>query len=479
MKLTAHTFRVEWELHAWAGVVISIWAFVVFYCGIFSLFRRELAIWQEPALYVTAESPPSFEAVRTALREAAMLPEGAYLAMTPYAETRFVAAYVKPRGGTTRMTWVDPVDGVVVRERTRLSHELYHLHHLQQLPGGEEASGVAAVFLIVTLVTGLVIHLKDLPAQLVRLRLTLQPRFSMSDVHKVFGIVGLPFMTVVAWSGAVFVLGGTYVKGVRVVADGLPRIEALMGDGKLDRPRQESPVATLDLDSLVTRARAALRDDATPTYLQLFEDGDRAAWMRLYFPGPAFAGERVVFLDAVQGTIIEQPTPPFAVAAHALHDFHFARYGGMAVRFIHALLALACAVVIVTGNVVWVARRDPHRRRTVHRFIEAATVGTCCGLVLASAVYAAANRLELSWERGAFYGSWLVVATVTLALRPAPRPAVSWILGVAALLFACVVGSDLLFAKPLQAVLVSDLLFAGLALCGAGIAAASTFAFRR
>ncbi len=479
MKLSAHTFRVEWDLHAWAGVIISLWAFVVFYCGVFSLFRRELAIWQEPALYVTADTPPSFEATRIALREAAMLPYGAYLAMVPYPGARFVATYVRPIGGTTRMSWVDPVDGTVVPERTRLSHELYHLHHFQQVPGGEEASGVAAVFLIVALVTGLVIHLKDLPEQLVRLRLELRPRFSMSDVHKVLGILGLPFMTVVAWSGAVFVLGSLYAEGaLRVVRD-LPRIETLMGDAKLDRRREEVPANTLDLDTLVKRAQEALGDDSSPTYVQLFNDGDRAAWLRAYFPGPAFTGERVVFLDAVQGTPVDQSTPPYAVVAHALHDFHFARYGGLAVRIVHALLALASALVIVTGNIVWVARRDPRRERPGHRFIEAATVGVCCGLVFATAVYAAANRLELPFERTAFYGAWLLATVAIGVIRPPPRQGVTWLLGGAAIVFACVVGSDLLFAKLIRAVVVSDLLFASLALCSGGVAAASTFAFRR
>ncbi len=479
MKLSAHAFRVEWELHAWAGVIISVWAFVVFYCGIFSLFRRELAVWQEPALYAVADKSPSFEQARVALRNAALLPEGAYLSMVPYADTRFVATYVKLGDAPTRMAWVDPTSGRVIPERTRLSHELYHLHHLQQLPWGEEASGFAAVFLMVTLLTGVVIHLKDLPEQLVRMRLTLRPRFAMSDVHKVFGIFGLPFMTLVAWSGAVFVLGGMYGAGVRKVLRDGPALEVLMGDAKLDRPKHGVPAPTLDFDTLVRRAQESIGDGATPTYLQLFNGGDRAAWMRIYFRGAPFAGERVMHLDAVDGTIIEQSTPPYAVVAHALHDFHFARYGGRSVRVIHAILALACAIVVITGNVVWVTRRDPNRTRLAHRLIEATTVGVCCGLVLASAFYAAANRLGMPYERGVFYGTWLAAASVVVMVRPSARASIAWLLGGAAVLFACVVASDVMFAVPLPSVVVSDLLFATLAVCSAAAAGASLRAFRR
>ncbi len=478
MKLSAHTFRVEWELHAWAGVVISLWIFVVFYCGIFSLFRRELAIWQQPELYAEADTPPSWERTRQVLREAGQLRDDAYVSMVPYAASRFVATYVRD-GGPTRMAWVDPVAGTVVPERSRLAHELYHLHHVQQLPGGETTTGIVAVFLLVTLLTGVVIHLKDLPAQLVRMRLTLKPRFAMSDVHKVLGLFGLPFTTLMAWSGAVLVLGGTYGKVLGTVLGDAPKLEQLMGDTTLKRPRMGEAAAALDLDTLVARAQATLESTAAPTYLQYYNAGDSSAFVRLTFAGAPFTGDRVVFVDAASGEVMRPVTPPYAQVANGLHDFHYARYGGLTARLAHALLALMGLLVIVTGNIVWVARRDPRRLRAGHRFVEAATVGVCCGLVAASAVYCLANRLGMANERGLFYGAWTLFATGALVLRPRPRPAIGALLGLAGLLFLVVLGLDLVSAARVHAVLVADGLFAGLAACTLGSAAASLWGFRK
>lgn len=478
MKLPAHTFRVEWELHAWAGVIISLWIFVVFYCGIFSLFRKELAVWQEPRLYVEADTPPSFERTRQVLLGKGLLEASGYVSMVPYAGTRYVATYVKT-GGVTQLIWVDPVTGDAVPESSRLAHELYHLHHVQQVPGGETTTGIVAVFLLVALLTGVVIHLKDLPAQLVRMRLTMKPRFAMSDVHKVFGIFGLPFTTLIAWSGAVLVLGGTYGKVFSSILGDEPKLAALMGETKQSRPRTGELATSLDLDTLVTKARATLGDVGTPTYLQYYNATDSSAFLRLTFAGLPFTGDRVAFVQATTGEATAAGTSPYAQVASGLHDFHYGRYGGLGVRAVHGLLALMGLIVIVTGNIVWVTRRDPQRTRLVHRLVEASTIGVCCGLVAASAVYCLANRLGMTHDLRIFYATWAACVIVVLAARPKPRPAIAALLGGAGIVFLVVLGHDLASAPRLHAVVVADWLFASLGACSLGSAAGSLWGFQR
>ncbi|MFY0579886.1 PepSY domain-containing protein [Cystobacter fuscus] len=60
MKLAPRTFRIQWDLHAWAGVIASLFLFVIFFCGVFSLFREDIEVWQEPAFQRAppGESPP-------------------------------------------------------------------------------------------------------------------------------------------------------------------------------------------------------------------------------------------------------------------------------------------------------------------------------------------------------------------------------------------------------------------------------------
>src|SRR5262245_23032372 len=72
MKLSPRSFKIEWDLHAWMGMVSSFGLFVVFYCGVFALFLAELSVWQDPALMSSRSSEqvarPSFDAL---LRQAA------------------------------------------------------------------------------------------------------------------------------------------------------------------------------------------------------------------------------------------------------------------------------------------------------------------------------------------------------------------------------------------------------------------------
>src|SRR5690606_15505121 len=100
--------------------------------------------------------------------------------------------------------WVDPTRGEFVARRERLSDFLYHLHFLRLPFTGllELLAGVAAVALFVTIVTGLLIQLHRLLRELTQFRPAARTRTVASDLHKVLGVLGLPFQALYAFSGA-------------------------------------------------------------------------------------------------------------------------------------------------------------------------------------------------------------------------------------------------------------------------------------
>ncbi len=68
-------------------------------------------------------------------------------------------------------------------------------------------------------------------------------------------------------------------------------------------------------------------------------------------------------------------------------------FGGYLVKAFYALLSLGVCAVVVTGNLVWLERRDPGLAHLGNRVLSKLTVGVCLGLVLSSAVYFVCNRL--------------------------------------------------------------------------------------
>jgi hypothetical protein len=131
-----------------------------------------------------------------------------------------------------------------------------------------------------------------------------------------------------------------------------------------------------------------------------------------------------------------------------MFDLHFANYGGFALRAVYALLSFFVCVVIVTGNVIWLERRDPSRARSGNRFLERATIGGVCATNLATAVYFFVNRVlpEVIAERATlefriFLGAWSVGILSSLVPVGAPRGLGSRMCAIAGGLWVlCVVG---------------------------------------
>jgi uncharacterized iron-regulated membrane protein len=501
VKLAPRTFRIQWDLHAWAGVVASLFLFVIFFCGVFSLFREDIEVWQEPAFHTAppGESPPSFDALLERVRAHAPLPRGTNLGLLTHEETRLVTAYLFEPGGT-RVLWLDPATGTVLPEHSRLSSELYWMHFFYRLPGGQEFSGLVAVALLVTLVSGLVIHLKDLRPQWWRFRPEVKPRFSASDAHKVLGVFGMPFTVMMGWTGAVLCMAGLVGQGLTAgVFKGDPaRVTALRGYAQPVREEAHREARMRPLDELVARARASVPGaEGTPRYLDLHLHGDANAWAGVFFQLAPLGADHFAFVDSVSGatlsTSVEHRTPAFTFERF-FFDLHYARYGGLLLKGLYALLALALCGVVLTGNLVWLERRDEPRAHRGNRLLERLTVGVPGGLVLASGVYFASNPAQPEGlarrgdrEFGVFLGAWALAAALALLPRVPPRRAGPWLFAGAAALFAGVAVTDVLLqeanlftalARGLPSVFLTEVLLCALALgCGSlawGLARATT-----
>ncbi|WNG29273.1 PepSY domain-containing protein [Cystobacter fuscus] len=505
MKLAPRTFRIQWDLHAWAGVIASLFLFVIFFCGVFSLFREDIEVWQEPAFQRAppGESPPSFDVLLERVRAHVPLPRGANLGLLTHEETRLVTAYVFEPAGT-RVLWLDPLTGEVLPERSRLASELYWMHFFYRLPWGQEFSGLVAVALLVTLVSGLVIHLKDLRQQWWRFRPEAKPRFSSSDAHKVLGVFGLPFTAMMGWTGAVLCLAGLMSQGLAAgVFRGDPaRVNQLRGYAQPVREEAHREAAMRPLDELVARARAAVPGaEGTPRYVDLHFHGDAKAWVSVFFQLAPLGADHYASVDSVSGetfgTSIDSRTPSFSFE-RVLFDLHYAHYGGLLLKGLYALLALAMCAVLLTGNLIWLERRDEPRAHRGNRLLERLTVGVSGGLVLAAAVYFASNRAlpdalarRADWEFALFLGAWALAAALTLLSRVPPLRAGVWLCTGAAALYAGVAASDVVFqeahlftalARGLPSVFFTEVLLCALALgCGAlarGLARATTYSRR-
>jgi len=451
VRLGARAYQTEWSLHAWIGVVCSVLAFVSFFCGVFALFRSELTIWQDPALHRqlgATEQRLSYEALLARVREQRTLPTGARVAFTRYEASHWVAVLIHdPATQRDTELWIEPQTGRVREGYSRLADELYEMHFVYQLPFGSEIAGVAAMAFFIASLTGILIHLKDLRRALWRFRPQLRLRFSSSDAHKVLGVFGLPFALMYAWTGTLL--------GLLTVLSGIVTTLVLPGDvspgdasgsigseAELVRPM----AASAPLDAWIERARTAVPERLVQLVVL---DGwaQHGSILGVYFTGSSLVDSPFVEIDAETGALIRIASgaeSPLDRANRVMFDLHYATYGGLLLKVLYAVLTYGTCAVIVTGNLIWLERRDPARRRAANRFLERTTIAVPGGLALASAGYFALNRLlpeslaqRAHWEFGLFLMIWAVAAIAAYCPRVLARHAAGGL---------CCAASVLLFA---------------------------------
>lgn len=490
-------YRLQRELHAWAGAAASAVSFVVFYCGIFALFHDELSIWQRPAQEAAATTAQpsrlSYDAILAQIERDVRVPQGASLTFDVP-----LAPLAKPGAGTVsvyhapssleRTFQVDRLTGELrrdLREHSRLAEELHTLHFLYRVPWGIELAGLAAVALFVALASGVLIQGKELLRAL-RPRLPL----STSAVHQTLGVLSVPFALSYAWSGALLglwlVLAIPFKHGV--FGGDAAAYEAARSHRSAAPVASERAAARLPLDELTRRGvAAATAHFAAPAPLRAERLdvsllGDENARFEVRFPVVAFEKRRSVQLGPSGEVLafVGDTSAPTEAFNRTLFDLHYARAGGIAAKSLYALLALGVCAVIVSGTLLWFERRAPARGRALERSV----LGICFGLVLASASYFLANRIlpeslprRSGVELAIFFTAWLTAVAVAF-LRRAPRQAAAALCGAAALGFASVLLVDSVqrpahLAAALRGaspeMLAAEALIAALALVCAGL----------
>ncbi|MET0391355.1 MAG: PepSY-associated TM helix domain-containing protein [Polyangiales bacterium] len=568
MKLSARTFKIQWDVHAWAGVITSVFLFVVFYCGVFALYNAELSRWQDPSTHdAPARDPRSFGELLAELHRRIEIPDGARIELNRGDETsarvvhepsdldRQVSLSEPPDvttadarasepagaisagvpspapvlGASTLLTTqvrepdgdrdssaansgslltADPEDHAEPEEppedadededdnaHSRLAEELYVMHFFYRVPHGIEFAGVVAVAFFVALVSGLVIHLKDFKRQLWQFRPQLRVRFSSSDAHKVLGVFGLPFAAMYAWSGAVLGLFGLI--GMPILYGVYTGDEAALGAERDLRAPEHVPAGHTapmrPLDELVAQATSLAagsgKRPAEPLRLEIDGYRDAHAAVGVFFRRTLFASEAGFHFDAVSGALVRrsgQVIAPSEQVENVLFDLHYARFGGHMIKALYGLLALAVCAVILTGNLIWVERRDAQRAQAGHRWLERLTVSISFGLIVGVAGYFVANRAlpdgmtrRADLEFALFLALWGASSLLALLPRLSPRSCAVWLSGAAAALFGLVSVTDALtqrvhlwnaLARDNVPVFVAEVLIAAMAVA-AGVLA--------
>lgn len=468
-------------MHAWMGVVGGVLVHLMFFTGTFALFKEELGVWQraERAAFV----PTDPDVVRAVLERRYPNADRYGFALME-AGPRAVHVHVKTGNERTEEN-IDLASATESDTNATIAGFLYELHFLHQVPGGTYISGLMSVLMLIALVTGLCIHLRDLPRHIVRVRLTKSARVIWSDAHKVLGTLGLPFQLLFAFSGAVLCLGAPLL-GVFALAtyDG-DRPEALAAfgyGGPEERERAGRTSASVPLSVMLADARREVPGfDAH--YVIIDRPRDETAVVTFFGDVTSTLFARgVVAFDASSGERIFSSGPrtirlPGRIA-EVVFGLHFGTFWGLGLRIVYAFFALATCATVLSGNAIWLNRRLGTHPSRATAFLLRLSTGGGATIVAATAVMFLVNRVlgvdtlhRGAIEQGAFastLAAGLVYAFVARDTRRSTRD----IVAIAGLAFMGAVAVDVAAhgGHGLDAVVIVDAILLVLGLASVALA---------
>jgi uncharacterized iron-regulated membrane protein len=484
MKLAPRTFQIYWDAHAWVGVMAALVLHVTFFMGTLGLFRHELNSWANPAnARLPAGAPVALQPLLERLNQEQPLIGKERVAFLP--EPTGLRAYWRAGREQHEFRYA-PEARRLVPLRSDLGSFLFSMHYLGPIPEGVYLAGVGALGLFLVLITGLLIHWKDLTRQWFQFRPGRITRTWSSDLHKVLGVFGFPYQLLYAWTGAVLSLSFLTVQPAFVATlfhgDASAASAARGEDPEPPAPSHRLGTQLPDLDALVARAVSVL-PELKPNWIGIEYVGDEHSSVSVYgdLAGLPFASAGVL-MNAADGAVLGVSRPAASVVQRFeawFFGLHYARFGGYGVKLLYALLGLATCALIVTGNLVWLERRDLRRAHAGNRWLERLTAGWCAGLLLATGSVFLANRALQCWpdtsaiEQALFWLVWAAGVGAAFLGRSSRRSA-GFELLLAGILLAAAVTIDLVTSSgglqdPIRRAVNAALALFAVASCAGGL----------
>lgn len=413
-------------LHEWIGFLGGLVLVVCFTAGSLALFDIELTRWMQPELARYHPAP---------LSDAALDKVGGIVAQMRQNGRNAFITLPTPRDPILRVlhfnghaflgTAYSPTDGFPVLTRPTDGGQLFFdLHHsLYRGPfWGNMVTEIAAIGLLIAVGSGLIIHFRSIIPDLLLFRPFASRTRAWMDAHILAGLLFLPFMVMMAYTGAV-------IHG--------PRLFPMFGGGHHGRPGLHRPSG----DSRATYAPLSpMLHEAEKIFgpatigLILFENGT-VSMTRADSSSFVLTRDHAVF-SAQDGTLVDvvRQKDPSRRLGGILRGLHFIRWAPLPLRWLYFLSGIAGSALMSAGLILFLMKhRDRRGSRFLFRLAETLTMGVTTALPIACLGYLWANRLFWSdlperahWEIEAFFLVW-AVGLVHAAWRSfGPTPLRGW-----------------------------------------------------
>ncbi|MFT2091964.1 PepSY-associated TM helix domain-containing protein [Paraglaciecola sp. 2405UD69-4] len=392
-------------LHTYSGLVLGWLLFTIFLTGTLSYFNPEITQWMKPELTRVTDTP---NIVNRSLDELHARGQDAsnWLIYLPSERTQdWYIQWGEGRRNRTRLnlsvdTLKPDVTTIITPRETASGNFFRVFHYTLELReyGGRFYAGIAAMFMLVAVFTGIFTHRRFF-RDFFTLRLSKLSK-TLTDFHALAGLVSIPFCIMICTSGImVYVImympfsADHYVGGERAVSRIIsPGLESVDDKAPKTIPLKDFTPVQKQIQSYWPEANPIKRI----TFQQPYSEAGRIIVERIKDQTISRQSERLVF-SSHSGKLLES-YPQASTAANVrqvfwgLHEAHFADLG---LRWLLFWLGLISTALIATGSIIWLNKRLERvkTKHLGHKIVERLNVAVIAGLPLAIAAFFISNRL--------------------------------------------------------------------------------------
>ncbi|WP_223677540.1 PepSY-associated TM helix domain-containing protein [Azospirillum agricola] len=484
-------------LHTWVGLLLGWVLYAMFLTGTVAYFKDELSQWMRPELPHQTEVPDqALVAQRVADALVAIAPGSPQWSMRlPDARNNSVYAFWRTAAGTPGQRGFgeasfDPATGRKVTSRETMGGDFFYRFHFQfhYMPviWGRWIAGVAAMFMLVAIVSGVITH-KKIFVDFFTFRWGKGQR-SWLDAHNALSVFGLPFHAMITYSGLVTLMALYMPWGeqaaIRTPAERQQLTAELSAFIQPGKPSGETaPLASIE--DMVRHAQERWGRDNVGR-VTVTHAGDVAARVAVARgeAGRVSMSPQYMEFEGPTGRLlaVHEGVGAAAETRGVLYALHLGRFSDSVTRWLYFLVSLAGTAMVGTGLVMWTVKRrqklaDPERPYFGFRLVERLNIAGIAGLSIAMAAFLWANRLlpqgmadRAGWEIHGFFIVW-ALTLAHAALRPARTAWIEQLWTAAALLALLPVLNAATTRRPLwHSLAEGDWIFAGTELLCWGLA---------
>ncbi len=491
-------------LHTWVGLLLGWILYAMFLTGTVSYFKDELSQWMRPELSRLAEAPDQAVVAQRIADELGNIAVGLsqWSMRLPDARNNSVYAFWRTSTRTPGQRGFseanfDPATGKKVSSRDTMGGDFFYRFHFQfhYMPAvwGRWLAGIAAMFMLVAIVSGVITH-KKIFVDFFTFRWGKGQR-SWLDAHNALSVFGLPFHIMITYTGLITLMALYMPWGERAAFKSpaerqqlAAELTAFIAPGKPSG--QKMPLASVE--EMVRQAQERWgRDDVGR--VNVVNPGDATARVAVTRgeAGRVSMSPQYMEFDGTTGKLlnVREDVGAAAETRGVLYALHLGRFSDTVTRWLYFLVSFMGTAMVGTGLVMWTVTRrrklpDPDRPYFGFRLVERLNIASIAGLSIAMTAFLWSNRLlphalegRADWEIHLFFVVWALTLLHAL-MRPATSAWVEQLWAASVLLCLLPVLNAVTTQRPLWRSLAEgdwvfasvDIMCLALALLHAGLA---------